>query len=96
MHAHWCHYSDELVPYCYSDNASVAAYALGAMANITVATSGVGGALDSSTEVVEVGTMVIESLMVTEVEGGGEEEGGSCYKYCDPPFKVTIHVHSSV
>ena len=75
------------MPYCYSDNASIAAYALGAMANITVATSGVGGALDSSTEVVEVGTMVIESLMVTEV-GEGEEEGSGCYKYCDPPFKV--------
>ena len=73
------------MPYCYSDNASVVAYALGALANVTVATSGVGGALDSSTEVVEVGNMVIETLMVMEVGG---EDGGRCSKHCDPPFKV--------
>ena len=79
-------FPDQLLPYCYSTNASVAAYAMGAMTNITIATSGVGGALDSSAEVVEVGSMVIESLMVMDVR-----EMDSSTKHRDGPFKVGVH-----
>ena len=74
---------DQLLPYCYSTNASVAAYAMGVMTNITIATSGVGGALDSSAEVVEVGSMVTESLMVMDVS-----EMTVSTKHGDNPFKV--------
>lgn len=74
------------MPYCYSTNASVAAYAMGAMTNITIATSGVGGALDSSAEVVEVGSMVTESLMVMDVS-----EMTISTKHGDKPFKVGRH-----
>ena len=74
---------DQLLPYCYSTNASVAAYAMGVMTNITIATSGVGGALDSSAEVVEVGSMVTESLMVVDVS-----EMTVSTKHGDNPFKV--------
>ena len=58
---------------------------MGAVTNITIATSGVGGALDSSTDIVEVGSIVIESLVVMEI---GESNNSS--KHCDNPFKVGI------
>ena len=56
---------------------------MGAMTNITIAASGVGGALDSSAEVVEVGGMVTESLMVMDVS-----EMTVSTKHGDNPFKV--------
>lgn len=64
---------------------TVAAYAMGAMANITIATSGVGGALDSCTEIVEMGGMVTESLMVMDL---GEMDSWS--KNREDPFKVSV------
>lgn len=73
------------MPYCYSTNPSVAAYAMGAMTNIAIATSGVGGALDSSAEVTEVGSIVVEYLMVMDIK-----EMGSYTKLGENPFKVGI------
>ena len=78
-------FSDELMPYCYSTNPSVAAYAMGAMTNIAIATSGVGGALDSSAEVTEVGSIVVEYLMVMDIA-----EIGGYAKLGENPFKVGI------
>ena len=75
------------MPYCYSANISMAAYAIGAITNITITTSGVGGALDSSAEIVEVGSMVIESLMVMDIQ-----EADSCTAHSDRPFKVCVCV----
>ena len=83
LHIFYALFPDQLLPYCYSTNASVAAYAMGAMTNITIATSGVGGALDSSAEVVEVGSMVTESLMVMDIN-----EMSSSTKHTDKPFQV--------
>ena len=83
---HYCNSfisTDQLLPYCYSTNATVAAYAMGAMTNITIATSGVGGALDSSAEVVEAGGLVTESLMVMDIS-----EMTVSTKHGDNPFKV--------
>ncbi len=71
-----CTPPDPLVPYCYNANSSIAAYSMGVVTNITIATrGGLTGQIapdnqnpeqQGGQELQEVGGLVVESILVLE------------------------------